>query len=176
MDCACFTDESSNGPLQKLLDMEQELVDVARKVLKSAGDPISGVIRFLHERPENTSLPGQLVNRVLLGAFGDREQIPALVKLLSAHVREIARSSNVISIVNEHPAVEKFGQYVIKQKEKIAFEVAKEKDKTLLKNIVGLVAVEHGMDLPLEKILVQPPNLIVTVKLGLFPAQRTLEI
>lgn len=177
MNCNCFNDESSNEKLvQKILGVEQDLVEVARKVLKTAGDPISGVIRFLHERPENSSLTGMVVNHVLLSAFGDRDQIPSLIQLLSAHVRTIARQSNVISIVNEHAAVERWGQYLIKQKEKIAFEVSREKDKMLLKNIVGLVAVEHGIELPLEKILVSPPNLIVTVKLGLFPAQRVLEI
>lgn len=161
--------------MQKLLDGEQ-LVEVARRMLKLAGDPFSGVIRFLHERPENSSMTGHVINSVLLETFGDREQIPGLIRLLATHVREIARQSNVINIVNEHVAVERWGNYLIKQKERIAFEVGKEKDKLLLKNIVGLIAIEHGIELPLEKILVHPPNLIVTVKLGLFPAQRVLEI
>lgn len=176
MDCNCCREEGTNELMQKLLVKEQELVDVAKKFLKQASDPFSGVINFLHDRPEDTSMPGLIVNRVLLGAFGDTEKIPGLIRVLASHVHEIARKSDVISIVNEHPAVEKWGHYLIKQKEKIAFEVTREKGKLLLNNIVGLVAVEHGVELPLDKILVSPPNLVVTVKLGLLRPQKVLEI
>lgn len=177
MICNCCRDESSLGPIaQKLLDKEQELIDAASKFLSKASDPFSGVINFLHDRPEDSSLPGLIVNRVLLGAFGEADKIPGLIRVLASHVHEIARKSDVISIINEHAAVEKWGQYLIKQKEKIAFKVTHDKGKLLLNDIVGLVAVEHGVELPLEKILVSPPNLIVTVKLGLLRPQKVVEI
>lgn len=177
MSCNCSRDESAIGPIaQKLLGKEQELIDAAKKFLNKASDPFSGVINFLHDHPEDSSLPGLIVNRVLLGAFGESENIPGLIRVLASHVHEIARKSDVINIINEHPAVEKWGQYLIKQKEKIAFKVCHEKGKLLLNDIVGLVAVEHGVELPLEKILVSPPNLIVTVKLGLLRPQKVVEI
>jgi len=175
--CNCCRDESAIGPLaQKLLGKEQELIEAATRFLNKASDPFSGVINFLHSHPEDSSLPGLIVNRVLLGAFGDAEKIPGLIRVLASHVHEIARKSDVINIINEHAAVEKWGQYLIKQKEMIAFKVTSERGKLLLNDIVGLVAVEHGVELPLEKILVSPPNLIVTVKLGLLRPQKVVEI
>lgn len=177
MSCNCCRDESAiNAIGQKLLGKEQELIDAAQRFLSKATDPFTGVINFLHDHPEDSSLPGLIVNRVLLGAFGDPEKIPGLIRVLASHVHEIARKSDVINIINEHSAVEKWGQYLIKQKEKIAFKVCNERGKLLLNDIVGLVAVEHGVELPLEKILVSPPNLIVTVKLGLLRPQKVVEI
>jgi len=171
------SDESGLGPIaQKFLGKEQELIDAATKFLNKASDPFSGVINFLHDRPEGASLPGPIVNRVLLGAFGDKDKIPGLIRVLASHVHEIARKADVINIINERASVENWGQYLIKQKEKIAFKVTHEKGKLLLNDIVGLVAVEHGVELPLEKILVSPPNLIVTVKLGLLRPQKVVEI
>lgn len=162
--------------LQRFAGVEHELVDVARRLLKSASDPVSAVMHFLHERPEGTSLQGYLVKKVLLEAFEGREQIPALISLLAAHVKEIVRHSNVISIVNEHPAVERWGQYIIKQKERIKFELGRERGKLVLKNIAGLVAVEGGIEAALDKILVNPPKLEVTLKLGLLRPQRIIDI
>ncbi len=156
--------------------MEHELVDVARKILKQASDPFSGVIRFLHERPEDTSLHGYLVNKVLLETFERRENIPGLINVLAGHVKEIIRQSNVINIVNEHPAVERWGAYLIKQKERIRFEVARERDKLVLRNIVGLNAVEQGIELALDKILVNPPKLEITLKLGPLRPRRVIDI
>jgi hypothetical protein len=161
--------------MQKLVSMEQELVDVARRVLKTASDPFTGVIKFLHERPENNSLPGRLVNSVLQQTFCN-EEIPDLIKILAGHVREIYRHSNVIDIIKEHPTTEKWGNFMIKQKERIKFEVGLEKGRLVLNNIQGLIGVEHGVELPLEKITVSPPNLIVTVKLGMLHPQRTVSI
>jgi hypothetical protein len=46
----------------------------------------------------------------------------------------------------------------------------------VLKNIQGLIGVEHGVEVPLEKILVQPPKLIVTVRLGILHPQRVVDI
>jgi hypothetical protein len=147
LSCNCCRDESAIGPIaQKLLGKEQELIDAAKKFLNKASDPFSGVINFLHDHPEDSSLPGLIVNRVLLGAFGDTEKIPGLIRVLASHVHEIARKSDVINIINEHPAVEKWGQYLIKQKEKIAFKVSHDKGNLLLNDIVGLVAVEHGVE------------------------------
>lgn len=157
--------------------MEQELVVTARTLVKGATDPFSGVIKFLHERPENSSLHGYLVDRVLLETFGSREEIPGLIKALASHVREIIRQSNVISIVNEHPTAEKWGSYIIKQTENMRFEVGFDKGCLVLKNIKGLFGIEHGVELPLEQILVKPPSkLVVTCNMGLLKPQRILDI
>lgn len=149
---------------------------MAKKVLRSASDPVSAVIRFLHERPENSSLPGYVVNRLLVETFGDREHIPGLISVLAGHMKETIRQSNVINIINEHAAVERWGNYIIKAKERIKFEIVRERGKLVLKDIVGLNAVENGIETVLEKILVDPPKLQVTVRMGLFPVQRTVDI
>ncbi len=173
MDCRCPGKELINKQLHKF---ESELVDVARKFVRTAGDPISAVIRFLHERPEDASLPGYIVDKVLLETFGENENIPGLVQILSGHVKEIIRQRNVIAIIKEHPAMERWGSYVIKQTERIKFEVAREKDKLVLKDIAGLLAIEHGMEVPLDKILVNPPKLEVTFRLGLLRPQKIIDI
>ena len=177
MDCHCedAKDSKDHQLMQKLVTMEQELVEVARRILKTASDPFSGVIKFLHERPENNSLPGKLVNNVLQQTFCN-EEIPGLIKIMAGHVREIYRHSNVIDIIKEHPTTEKWGNFMIKQKERIKFEVGLEKGRLVLNNIQGLIGVEHGIELPLEKITVSPPNLIVTVKMGMLHPQRTVSI
>lgn len=173
MDCHCPGKELINRQLQKF---ESELVDVASRLVRNAGDPISAIIRFLHERPENASLPGYIIDRVLLETFGTSEDIPGLVQILSGHVKEIIRQRNVIAIIKEHPAIERWGTYVIKQTERIKFEVSRERDKLVLKDIAGLLAVEHGMEVPLDKILVNPPKLEVTLRLGLLRPQRIIDI
>jgi hypothetical protein len=91
-------------------------------------------------------------------------------------MREVCRHKNVIELVNEHPAAEKWGNFIIQQKERINFEVAFECGKLVLKNIHGLVGVEHGIECPLEKILVVPPKLIVTVRLGLLRPQKEVDL
>lgn len=176
MNCLCSPNENRRELLQKLVNVEQELVDVARKMLKTASDPFSAVVRFLHERPENASLPGYLVNKVLLETFGAKEQIPGLINVLAGHVKEVIRHSNVISIVNEHPAIERWGSYLIKQAGNIKFEVSREKGKLVLKNIHGLICVEHGIEAALDKILVNPPKLEVTLRLGILRPQKTVDI
>jgi len=174
VDCQC--NEGNNHQIvQKLVHMEQELVEVARRILKTASDPFTGVIKFLHERPEDNSLPGKLVTTVLEQTFGN-EEIPGLIKIMSGHVREIYRTSNVIDIIKEHPTAEKWGNFIIKQKDRIKFEVGLEKGRLVLNNIQGLIGVEHGVELPLEKITVSPPNLIVTVRLGMLHPQRIVSI
>jgi hypothetical protein len=155
---------------------ESELVDVARRILRTASDPITAVIRFLHERPENASLPGYVIDRVLLETFESQDRIPGLVRILAGHVREISRNRNVIDILKEHAAVEKWGNYLIKQADQIKFEVGKERDKLVLKNIGGLVAVEHGIEIPLDKIIINPPKLEVTLRFGLLRPQRIIDI
>jgi len=158
------------------LGAEHELVAAARRLIKTASDPFTACINFLHDRPDNAPLTGHLVNNVLLEAFGDKEKIPALVRILSAHVRQIARRKNVIELVNEHPAAENWGNFIIKAKERINFEVAFEKGMLVMNNISGLIGVEHGVELPLEKIKVQPPKLIVTVRLGLLRPQKEVDM
>lgn len=157
-------------------NMEGELIEVARRILRSASDPVSAVMHFLHERPENSSLSGHVVKKVLVESFGGVEHIPGLVSILAGHVKEIVRQSNVISIVNEHPAVERWGDYIIKQRERIRFELGRERGKVVLKNIVGLNAVEHGLEAALDRILVNPPKLEITLKLGLLRPQRIVDI
>ena len=177
MDCPCNPFQIANDKVvERIASVEKDLVDCARRMLRSASDPVSAVIKFLHERPEGAALRGEIVKQVLLQTFESSERIPGLVRLLSGHVKEIARQSNVIRIVNEHASVERWGSYLIKQKERIKFEVGYEKGKLALKNIAGLVAVEHGIELALDKILVIPPKLEVTVQMGPLRPSRLVDI
>lgn len=171
MNCSCH-----NERLQRLEAEINELAENAKRLIRSASDPFSGLIKFLHERPENVSLEGISVKQILLDAFGSKEQMPGLVRILSSHVREIVRHSNIIDVRNEHLAQEAWSGYLIKLKEQIKFEVAREKDKLVLKNINGLVCIEHGIEVPLEKILVNPPKLEITVRLGLLRPVRAVDI
>ncbi len=177
MDCPCPGKDLLNRQRAKLENEIIELIDVARKIVKTASDPVSAVARFLHERPENTSLPGYVIDRVLEEAFDCPEQIPTLVRILAGHVKEISRGrSNVIDILKEHPGIERWGNYIIKQAETIKFEVGRERDRLVLKNIGGLIAVEHGIEIPLDKILINPPKLEVTLRLGVLRPQRIIDI
>ncbi len=170
--CRCFDAVQSSDPGQQ----DAELVDVAKRVMRSASDPVTAVVRFLQERPEGVSLPGFLVARILHESFDGLENVPGIVRVLTGHVHEIIRHSNVIDIINEHPAMERWGTYLIKQKDRIKFEVGLEKGKLALKNMSGLVAIEHGIELPLEKILIVPPKLEVTLRLGLLSPKRVVDI
>ncbi len=174
-DC-CAPEKLPEQLLQKLSEVEQELTLKAQRIVKAASDPFSGVIRFLEDRPENSSLHGYFVDRALIDTFGSRDQIPGLIRAIASHVRHVIRQANVISIVNEHPTAERWGQYVIKQAESMRFEIGVEKGHLTLKNIKGLFGIEHGVELPLEKIVVQPPKLIVTANMGLFHPQKVLDI
>ncbi len=171
MNCSCHNDR-----LQKLEADINELAENCKRLIRSASDPFTAVIKFLHERPENISLAGMSVKQVLLDAFGSPEQIPGLVRLLSSHVREIVRHRNIIEVRNEHLAQESWSGYLIKLKEHVNFEIGRERDKLVLKNIAGLVCIEHGMEVPVEKILVSPPKLEITVRLGLLRPVRAVDI
>jgi hypothetical protein len=173
VECRCSVSLPLNKHLQKF---ETDIVEMAVRVYKSAGDPISGVVKFLQERPENTSLSGYIISRVLLETFGSREQIPELVELLSGHCHEIIRQRNVINIIKEHPVLERWGNYLIKQKERVKFEICLDRDKVLLKNIAGLIFVEHGIDIPLDRIRINPPKLEVTLRIGLLRHQKVVDI
>jgi hypothetical protein len=175
MDCIC-KNKPDTAFKAKLLTMHHDLVDGAKRILRSAADPVSGVLRFLQERPEGTSLAGYAMNYVLLEAFEDEANIPGLVRILAGHVREIKRQANIIDIVNSHAAVEKWDHYMIKLKEQIKFEIRRDHEFFLMDKIVGLTAVEHGVELPVELIKIQPPNLIVTFKLGPLHPKRVLSI
>lgn len=175
-ECSCSQAERLKEQLLKLESPVVEMADAAKRLLKTAGDPFSAVIRFLHERPENVIVAGQSVKEVLLESFGSRDEIPILVRLLSDHVHEVIRQANVIRVDNAHTAQEMWGGYLIKIKEKIKFEVGKERDRLVLKDIAGLFAVEHGIEVPLEKILVNPPKLEITLRLGLLRPQRVVDI
>lgn len=175
--CDCCERKSMNAQIREtLVACENDVIDVARRIVRSAADPFSGVIKFLEGRPEGASLHGYLVNRVLLETFGSKDEIPGLIRAIASHVREVIRQSNVISIVNEHPTAERWGSFVIKQKEKIRFEVATEKGCLVLKNIAGLVGSEHGVECPLEKILVQNGKLVVTLNMGFLHPQKVLDL
>lgn len=176
MHCDCDANDIVSKQLLKFEAEMQDMVDTARRLLKTASDPVSAVIRFLHERPEHLPLHGQFVKDILLHAFDSPEQIPGLVKLLSAHVKEVVRSSNVIALYNEHFSQAVFGGYLVRLKEQVNFEVAREKGKLVLRNIAGLTAVEKGIELPLEKILINPPKLEVTLKLGLLRPVKAVDI
>ena len=176
MDCRCPGKELIKVRLQKIENEIGDLIVVAKKVVKTASDPVSAVTKFLHERPENTSLPGYVIDRVLAEAFDSPEEIPGLVRILAGHVKEITRHRNVIDIFKEHPGIEKWGNYLIKQADIIKFEIGRERDRLVLKNIGGLVAVEHGIDVPLDKILINPPKLEVTLRLGLLRPSRIVDI
>ena len=177
VNCSCNERDSLNDRLvQKLQNMESELVSAAQRMVKGAGDPFSGVMRFLLERPDNTPLQGYLVDKALLGTFGSRDQIPGLIRAIGSHVREVIRSSNVIRIINEHPTTERWGDFIIKQKEDMMFELFEEKGCLVLKNITGLSGIERGIEVQLEKIKVEPPKLIVTARMGLLSPQRVLDI
>ncbi len=175
--CDCCDRKTMNAQIREtLVACENEVIEIARKVVKSSSDPFSGVIKFLEGRPENSSLHGYHVNRVLMETFGSRDEIPGLIRAIASHVREVIRQSNVISIVNEHPTAERWGNFIIKQKEKIRFEVGREKDCLVLKNIAGLVGIEHGIECPLEKILVQNGKLVVTLNMGFLHPQKVLDL
>ncbi|MBX9939052.1 MAG: hypothetical protein K2Y32_07340 [Candidatus Obscuribacterales bacterium] len=176
--CDCCERKGLDAQLRETFAAgEKDLIEVARRIVKGASDPFSGVIKFLQDRPEGVSLHGYLVNRVLMETFGSSDQIPGLIRAIALHVHEIIRQSNVISIVNEHPTAERWGSYIIKQKERMRFEVGVEKDCLVLKNIAGLVGIEHGIEAPLEKIMVKPPNkLIVTLNMGLLHPQKVLDL
>jgi hypothetical protein len=177
LNCSCPSNELVSKQLQKLENELLEMAVNAKRLVKTASDPISAMIRFLHERPENVSLNGLSIKTVLVDAFGSYEQVPGLLRLLSAHVRDVVRHSNVIAIYNEHFSQGDWGGYLIKVKENIRFEVSRDRDKLLvLKNIAGLICVEHGIELPLETIRVNPPKLEVTVKLGLLRPTRVVDI
>ncbi len=155
---------------------EQTVIDEAKRIVSTATDPFSGVINFLHQRPENEALEGSLVERVLLETFGSKEQIPQIIKAIAAQVTNIVRKANVIKIVNECQTKEKLGDIIIKKAEVMNFEVALEKGILVLKNISGLFGVEHGLEVPLERIEVKPPKLVVTIDMGFIHPQKTLDI
>lgn len=175
--CDCCERKSIDSQIREtLVSCENEMIEVARRVVKNASDPFSGVIKFLQERPEGSSMHGYLVNRVLIETFGSTDQVPGLIRAIASHVHEVIRQANVINIVNEHPTAERWGSFIIKQKERMRFEVASEKDGLVLKNIQGLFGMEHGVEAPLEKIVVKPPKLIVTLNLGLLHPQKVLDL
>jgi hypothetical protein len=172
----CAKEKLPEQILTKLQEVELELFETAKRMVKTASDPFSGVIRFLEARPENTSLHGYFVDRALLETFGSRDEIPGLIKALASHIREVVRQSNEINIINEHPTSESWGNFVIKQTVSMRFEIGVDKGFLVLKNIKGLFGIEHGVELPLETITVKPPKLVVTANMGLLRPQKVLDI
>ncbi|MDX2107844.1 MAG: hypothetical protein SFY67_15690 [Candidatus Melainabacteria bacterium] len=154
----------------------QAIIENAKRIVSAASDPFSGVIRFLHQRPENEPLEGSLVEQVLVETFGSHDSIPQIIKAISAAVTKITRSANTIKITNQHPTKEQLGDIFIKKENVVTFEVAEEKGVLVLKKIDGLLGVEHGLEVPLDKIEVKPPKLIVTVDMGFIKPQKSLNI
>lgn len=178
MNCGCrkIKSEALIEVNKSVNNTKDELVSTARNILRTASDPVSAVVKFLQERPEGISMTGYVMDYVLTETFGEQENIPSLIKILAGHVREVIRQSDVINIINEHGAVEKCGSYIIKQAERIKFEITKERDLLVLKNIAGLFAIEHGIAVPVEKITIKPPKLLVTLNLGLIRPHRIVDI
>lgn len=176
VNCFCKGKELFNNQVKKLTEVEHELIEAAKRLLKQASDPVTAVIKFLHDRPENKVMNGLEVQQILIESFEEGDRIPQLVSLLSGHVKQIIRHANVIDIVNEHAVQDKIGGYIVNLKEHLKFEIGNEKGKTVLKNIHGMLVVEHGIELPIEKIVINPPKLEVTVKIGLLRPQRILDI
>ena len=174
MQCRCG-EIVAGEQADKLQSLATELAGVAGSTVKSASDPFSGVIRFLVEHPENSSMPGPVLNQVLDQIFSN-SKCPGLLRLMAGHVKEVHRRGKTIELVKEHATSEPFSDFVVKQADKVKFEVGEDKGKMVLNNVQGITGVEHGMDLPIEKILVSPPNLVVTVKLGLMRPQKTVAI
>ncbi|MBP7862769.1 hypothetical protein KA183_13875 [bacterium] len=154
----------------------QAIIDEAKRIVAAASDPFTGVIKFLHQRPENEPLEGVLVERVMVETFGSHEAIPQIIKAISAAVVKITRTANTIKITNQHPTKEQLGDIFIKKENVVTFDVAEEKGVLVLKKIDGLLGVEHGLEVPLDKIEVKPPKLIVTVDMGFIKPQKSLNI
>lgn len=155
---------------------QQTVIEDAKRIVHGSSDPFSGVINFLHQRPENEALEGSVMNQALLEIFGSQENIPQIIKAIAAQVTRIVRQANVIKISNEGPTKEKLGDIMIKKENEMKFEVALEKGILVLKNIRGLLGVEHGLEVPLERIEVKPPKLVVTIDMGFIHPQKTLDI
>lgn len=154
----------------------QAIIEEAKRIVAAASDPFTGVIKFLHQRPENEPLEGSLVERVMVETFGSKEAIPQIIIAISAAVVKITRHANTIKITNEHPTKEKLGDIFIKKENVVTFDVAEEKGVLVLKKIDGLLGVEHGLEVPLDKIEVKPPKLIVTIDMGFIKPQKSLNI
>ncbi len=94
MNCTCPGNEIVSKQLQIFEAEIVEMADTARRLVKSASDPLSGVIHFLHERPENVSLKGLSVKdsslaelkRLSAGLWFDKEfrdeRVPLLTETL----------------------------------------------------------------------------------------------
>ena len=118
-----MTNQSENGQdlLARLAEVEREVVEKAKNVVKGASDPFSGLIKFLHQRPENEGLDGQVVEAVLIESFGSVEEVPDLIRAIAARVRTVIRESNVINITNDGITLQEWGKFVIKKTEVMKF-------------------------------------------------------
>jgi len=128
----------------------------------------------LAERPENVSLTGSSVKSVLVDTFGGYDQIPGLVRLLSGHLQKVVRQSNVIAIYNEH-FFKKIGLATLLKSRRHQVRSSERKRQAILKNIAGLVCVEHGIELPLESIR-SIAKIGITVRLGLLRPVKSVDI
>ncbi len=155
---------------------EEELVKRGKDLLESSGDEFSSVVSFMHQLPENPPLPGELANRVLAAIFGDAEKMPGLVRILSEGLEKVVRKGNIIQLVNEEADSDPWQGYIVKKKHVVQFEIENEGGSISLKNISGLSFVENGLEAALQKATVKPPKLECTLKLGLIPVQRTVDI
>ncbi|MBX9690196.1 MAG: hypothetical protein K2X27_26020, partial [Candidatus Obscuribacterales bacterium] len=70
MTCSCPGNDHFNQQVLKIESDLAEVAETARRLVKTASDPFTAVIRFLHERPEHVSLNAESVKSVLLDSFG----------------------------------------------------------------------------------------------------------
>ncbi len=155
---------------------EEELIKTGKELLASSGDEFSSVVNFLHQIPEEPPLPGDIANKVLAEVFGDVDHMPGLVKILSDGLEKVVRKGNVVQLINEEAESDPWQGYVVKKKPVVQFEIENNDGKVSLKNVSGLSFVENGLEAALQKATVKAPKLECTLKLGLIPVQRTVDI
>lgn len=155
---------------------EEELIKTGKELLVSSPDEFSAVANFLHQLPENEPLPGPLANKVLSEVFGNVESMPGLVRILSEGLEKIVRKGNVVQLFNLAADSDPWQGYVVKKKQLVQFEIENKDGKVSMINVSGLNFVEHGLEAALQKVIVKAPKLECTLKLGLIPVQRTVDI
>lgn len=155
---------------------EEELIKVGKDLLETSDDEFSAVVRFMHQLPEQPPLPGELANTVLSAVFGDVEKMPGLVRILADGLKEVVRKGDVVKLVNEEAESDPWQGYTVKKKQMVQFEVENKNGKISLKNVSGLSFVENGLEASLQKAIVKAPKIECTLKLGLIPVQRVVDI
>lgn len=155
---------------------EEELIKTGKEVLAASPDEFSAVVNFMHQLPESAPLPGTLANKVLSEVFGNVENMPGLVQILSDGLEKVVRKGNVVQLFNRAAESDPWQGYVVKKKHLVQFEIENKDGNVVMKNVSGLSFVEHGLEAALQKVIVKAPKLECTLKLGPIPVQRTVDI